>query len=267
MDVLMNPKNVLTSMLTPITDVHVLPFDECLIRYPKGYAVYLILFPNGNYYIGGTKRLYHRINQHRCYLRSGKHINQNLLGSYQTSKESNINVCFVELFDMASVKLLEQKLIDFLHSDPHCTNISESATTVAGECINLARSKMIKTKQTTEYKTKVSLNSRLMWTDPDYRANQIALRGESVCIDDVSYPSYRQASYATGYSVQALRKACKNGVVKTSDIGKLSRKVCVKGITYQTITDAAKAYNVAINTMSYRCQSSNVNWIDFNFLD
>lgn len=262
----MNPISVLTSFLGEAAQVTERRFDISLRYIPESYAVYLIMLPDNTFYIGGTTRLYHRLNQHRGHLRAGTHINKQLQKAYNESNEVDIILIYVDLPDKHTVKTLEQMLLDELYKSNNCVNVSESATTVKGICRATAVINMISTKRTDEYRALVSANSKQMWQNNSYRENQIAARGESIVVDGIKYNSVRQASRETGISIQALRNAMVNGVVISSDVRPTSRSVSINGTVYRTVNDAAKALGVAPNTMTWRCQSDSPKWSEHRYV-
>lgn len=63
------------------------------------------------------------------------------------------------------------------------------------------------------------------------------------------------------YSDAKNRKKARDSAIKSG----LNISVKVKGVVYETMTDAAKAHNIVISTVRHRCESDN--WYSWEFVD
>lgn len=226
-------------------------------------ALYFIYFNTGEFYVGCTKGIKNRINQHRGYLRSDTHVNKILQSKYNESCEDAIDLLILPCTSKKEAVRLEATLLNKNYSNPKCLNIvSNEKTFTYGERLD----KLRKFANSTENKLKVSSESTLRWRDPDYRNKVLTKIGSEVIVDDVTYYSYREASRKTGFSVEALKRNAKNNRVISSDIQYTQKAVMADGVKYIKVGDAAKAYGVKDNTMTWRLKSTATRWKNFYYL-
>jgi hypothetical protein len=260
------PEHVFKSLLTNPAVFQVATFDANLKNFPDEHAVYVIQLPTGFYYVGGTRTLKRRLNQHRCYLRAGNHINQQLQLRYTEAKENEITVYFAVAPDKVIVKMFEQALLDELHGQQECLNVSSGANgTNCGYDRTAALIKLSQTKSSAENRAKASASTKERWQNPVMRKALIRALGENVTVDGVDYGSVREASRATGKSISALRRVLKDGKVDLTKVLPFRRPVVVNGVEYKSLEDAAKICGIASNTLHWRINNKKPHWDEYRY--
>lgn len=264
----MNPIDILASHLIQPNSICRLVFSDNLSLFPTECCTYIILFPDGGFYVGSSTRFKMRINQHRGYLRSKKHINIKLQKLYDSVRtEDQIEIYFVQLDNKIIGKILEQKIIDDCFKLSTCSNMSESAFYAKGNFQSDAIEKLCRTISTEEHRAKVSVNTTKIWQREGYRTKMLDSLGTSIVVDGVTYPSIREASRILGRCAVSLSKNMVNGEVTTSDIKPYTRRVHVNGIVYSTLQSAAADIGIKSNTLIWRCKSNAEKWAGHYYLD
>lgn len=259
---------VFKTMLSNPDDLITEPFGTSLKFFPNDLAVYVIEFKNGSYYIGGSRYLKKRINQHRGNLRSGKHINKNMQTCYNLSSEVDILIHYAIAPDNFTLKHAEQTLLSALHGKLGCLNISDSSTnSTSGYDRTKAWERISQTKSKPEFRQKTAEQTKKNWQDTNFRNKVLDKIGEKVIVDNVEYLSVREASRATGYSIQGLRAALKDGVIFSKNVLPHKRRVIIKGIIFDTLEAASKHFGVADNTIHWRINNPKEKWSDHAYLD
>jgi len=240
------------------------------VHLPKKPAHYLIINEEtGNSYVGSTKNAAMRINHHMSDLKSGTHSNTRLQAEFDQAKNKDrIVVHVTPAPDVETARDEEQKVLDRFHGSSALLNVSDNARAPSsGYDRTAVVAKMKETKNTPEYKARVSEKSKAMWETPGYRERHIADVGEAVVIDGKKYNSVREASRECGVAIATIRSRMNNGnEVTLADMRKPSRKVSANGVIYDTVTLAANACSIACNTMTHRCQSNNPSMKDFFYV-
>lgn len=228
-------------------------------------ALYLIYFNTYDFYVGCTKIIKSRINQHRGYLRSGTHVNKVLQEKYNTLGEDNIDFYILTCKSREEARDIERAFLKENYNDDRYLNIT---STSRGLTYGGRIDKLRKFARSTTQRIKVGKASRKNWKDPVYREKVLSKTSEGITVDNVYYYSVREASRKTGFSIQDLRRNLKNGIVDSKDIQlrTKTKSVMAEGMRYEKVGDAAKAYGVKDNTMTWRLKSTATKWKDFYYL-
>lgn len=226
-------------------------------------ALYLIYFNTCDFYVGCTKVIKSRINQHRSYLRNGTHVNKVLQEKYNTLGEDNVDFYILTCKSRKEARDIERAFLKENYNDDRCLNI---VSTSRGLTYGGRIDKIRKHVRSAAHRIKVGKDSRKRWKDPVYREKILSKTGEGITVDNVYYYSVREASRKTGFSIQALRRNLKNGIVDSKDIRPMTKPVMAEGVRYEKVTDAAKAYGVRVNAMTWRLKSTATKWKDFYYL-
>lgn len=142
--------------------------------FPAAYA--LLHQASGKAYVGSTRNLYLRMQQHRFHLKEGDHKNRYLQEAYNESPE--LTVRYTKTTSKADAVVIEQQLIDELLLTGNLFNISPDATfankgvPVSEERKEELRQRTIAQFATQEARERQSQLSKQKWEDPEYRAKQ-----------------------------------------------------------------------------------------------
>jgi group I intron endonuclease len=222
-----------------------------------------------NLYVGSTKNISRRISKHLTSLKSNSHSNKNLQNDFNNTDDKDKIIVYISPYKtLDEARNEEQLILDEGHGSDIMLNISNNARAPNS---GYDRTDIItKTKitiNTSEHKEKVSLESKQRWQNEEFRKKSIKSMGENIEVDGVSYGSVREASRETGFCIATIRNNLIDGKASSKTFKLTKRKVSVRGIIYNTVTEAANALNVATNTMTWRCQNQDDIWKDHFYLD
>ncbi len=229
-------------------------------------AAYFIRGVDGSFYVGGTKRLKARLNQHRGYMRAGTHANAGLQKLYNSLGEAKISFWIIPCETKTEAQQIETQILKWNHGGLLCLNVSsDPLAPIRGYDRSDVYRRIREYHQSDEGRLEKSRRSKIMWQNAAVRAKIIEATGEAITVDGVKYLSVREASRQTGYCISALRNSLINGVVDTKNIKPFKRKVSANGCVYGSIKEAAVVYGIKDNTMHYRCSSTDPKWVQFFF--
>jgi group I intron endonuclease len=224
-------------------------------------AVYIIEnAETGKMYVGSTTNVARRIAKHASELKRGVHVNKVLQADFDSCKDKGSYTAHVGYYD--SVEQARKRERDILDESSECDfmlNIVGNSTN-SSEIDYVARSHK---QRTPEARSAKSENSKRNWKDPELRKQMIANMGENVTVNG----SVREASRETGASIATIRSRLNDGICSLDDVKKLSRRVSVRGVIYNTVSEAADAHGIARNTMTYRLQNTAQQWSDHFYIE
>ena len=254
-----------------VTDVRTRPLISADgVRMGCDPACYLIENEEtGSLYVGSTKNATGRVNSHLQRLKNGNHANTNLQKEFAAAQDKfsfKIHVAFMPSVEAARDR--EQAILDEGFGHPLLLNLSDNSRTPnSGYDRSEAIRHMVETKNTPEFKEKISHQAKQRWEDPAYRKNHIQKAGEAVTVNGVEYGSVREASRGAGVSIATIRSRMGSGEVDLTNIRKPTRSVSVKGVIFASVHEAATSEGIADNTMTYRCQNPAPQWSDHHYVD
>lgn len=177
-------------------------------------------------YVGSTKNMSHRINSHRQMLNNNIHSNKNLQEEFNNCKDKNnfiVHVCPEKTVEEARDR--EQLILDEGFTTGILLNISDNSRTPnSGYDRQESIEKMTKSKNTEEYKTKVSQEASERWKDLELRNKMIRSMGQNVTVDGIEYGSVRQASRETGVAVKTIRDRLIDNKCSLDDVRNRKKK-------------------------------------------
>lgn len=203
----------------------------------------------GQTYVGSTKNLYHRVNQHKTRLAAGEHKNHKLQSAFDDDPKFNLSFTATDTKEQAIV--LEQGLLDKFILTGTLLNL---ATDAANAAKGLTHSDSVKDKlrqgtlaqfsteeararhseisrdlwQDPQYRQKqmghsksaevvqqISDKVKALWEDPEYRAKMTAHRGKPVTVDGIAYTSLAEASRTLGIPKTTIGSRLKRNLQKS----------------------------------------------------
>ncbi|MNM18899.1 GIY-YIG catalytic domain protein [compost metagenome] len=231
-------------------------------------AAYFIRAEDGRFYVGGTKRIKSRLNQHRGYLRAGTHVNDGLQTLYNTLGEAKLSFWLIPCTTRDEAQEIEAEILRGNHGHFLCLNISSDPhAPVRGYDRTVAINKIRAYQQSEQGKAVKSAQAKAMWQDADTRNTILEKLGETITVDGVSYLSVREASRKTGFSIMALRNHLRDGVVLTEDIKVFRKKISIAGVVYESMEEAARVLGVKSNTLHWRINHTADRWADHFYID
>lgn len=241
----------------------VLPFSASVIETNGNYpAAYLLKNRDGAFYVGSTGNIKNRINQHRFYLRNGKHVNKYLQDMYDNTTEDKLIFHIYPCERKTQAVAIEKSFLNANYSSTKCLNIGSTLKELDSPRIEKIRV----WAKTPEAKKARSLIIKERWQREEFRDKVIRKIGEGIIVDGSAYRSVREASRSTGYCISALRNSLKDGIINTGDIRPYKRKVSAMGVIYDSLTLAGEAHGIRDNTMHFRVNSNSPKWKDFFYV-
>lgn len=193
----------------------------------------------GNYYIGATNNKRIRRSGHFRDLRNNSHINKKL----QTEFNSNPDLTWRELpLDSSTHAFdIEKTLIELSKDDPSCLNIKSVVPFTDEHCNNISIGKT-GYKHTEEAKEKFSL-----WERTKETKDKMSNSKKELFINQSEDKRKEQLERLDKHRVDGI----KNAAIKNSI------KICVSGIIFNSISEAARNYKIDFTSAVYRLNSPN----------
>lgn len=231
-------------------------------------AVYIIENEStGKMYVGSTGNAAARVHSHKTGLLSETHQNKKIRDSFRKTKDKgkwSVHIAPVET--ILDARAREQLILDEGTGCGVLLNISDSAYCGRNPEKETARLEKLRAfSQSKENRESVSIRSKNLWKNQEFRNKVIKGMGDSVTVNGVSYNSVREASRETGHCILTIRSRLENGKCETTDVKTPCKKVICEGVVFDSVNDAARHYGVAANTMTYRLQSDSETWSRFNY--
>lgn len=137
----------------------------------------IVNLANGKFYIGSTKRIYYRANEHRTLLRGGKHFNQHLQRAFNKYGDRSFAFIPIRVIDVSdyALRLIEESFIKSLCPDYNIQTVVKGYAKMKFSAEH--RAKLSASNRRRKGKYKMSAEARanmsaaqknLMKTDPDY---------------------------------------------------------------------------------------------------
>lgn len=246
-----------------------LSFTDAIKEHSNDFpATYFIRAVDGRFYVGGTKRLKARLNQHRGYLRAGTHVNKGLQSLYNTLGEDKLSFWVIPCLTREEAQQTEAQVLAGNHGSLMCLNMSSDPfAPVHGYDRTVALQKLRVYQQSEEGKAVKSAQAKAMWNNAESRAKIIGKLGEAIVVDGTQYASVREAARVTGFSIQGLRRAMVDGVVDTVNITAFKRRISIAGVEYFSMEEAARQLGVKSNTLHWRINHSADKWADHFYIE
>lgn len=208
-------------------------------------AAYALLHPSsGKAYVGSTRDLYKRLNQHRTRLLAGQHKNKGLQEAFD--KDPRFDLRYVPAKDKIAALTIEQELLDKLHPTGNLFNIGLDATNhqrgrpVSDDVKRILKKKTEEQFSTCEARKKHSEISKEKWKDQNYREN----RSVRTLTDDLKR-TLSEAGKSAWSNPESREKILHHR--QSEEFRDLIRKmkskpVVIDGITFPSAVAAGKAH-------------------------
>lgn len=233
-------------------------------------ACYLIENINdGTTYVGSTKDIADRVRKHRYMLINGNHSNKKLQEHFDEATDKEVFIVYAAIYPNKEEAVeREQLILDEGYGHPCLLNIAYDARNpFSGTDKRLISDKLKLHNSQPHIREKTAARTRELWKNDTIRNKILSKIGEKITVDGVEYLSVREASRKTGFSVEAIRNALKEGAVNSREIGRQKRKISADGVIFESLTVASKAYGIKDNTMHYRVNSTRPQWINFFYIE
>ena len=235
-------------------------FNKCLEYGSPRIGVYLISNTiNSDFYIGSTKNLVFRINNHRIKLRNNAHKNLKLQNSFNITNCAKhwFDICIIFTSDREEAFDIEQYLLDYFKDKKGLCNISTNARLNALNIpmSNNTKQKLLESnlgkKQSFDHIRKRSIQN--IGRKPSKKAlERLANYNANKIVSDETREKMRQVQLGKKHSNKTKIKMSDNwnGLIALKKMHDLNKKsIIIDNIKYDSIFEAAKQLKVNRRTI------------------
>lgn len=233
--------------------------------------------PTGFYYVGSTRNLYRRLENHKHTLNFGKHSNHKLQSVY--TRWSDIAIKSTECLSIEDAVALEQKALEESHGKEKCCNLYSTAfvKTVTGGWKHTEESReKRRIASTGKRHTPESLKKMSEWQigrkfSPEVRQRMSEVRrGKPFSGHQLDWTGRKHSEE----SIEKMRIS-QTGVLHSEETKNkirayaesTGRRVSVEGVIYPTISHVARAYGIDHRTVRGRVDSKSERFANWFYAD